>query len=294
VEALTCALEDIPLGRFLESRLVLGALDSRRSRAYLAAACTRLGIPYLDAGVDAEGKLARVSIYPGGAESSCYGCQLEPSALATAVRFPCEGPARRPGPPPTRAPSALGSLAASLLGIECLRVLESGDAPASASQEILVDAEHRRMVVTRLVRSPSCPLGHGAWRAPDAIDWKQGALTVASLHAAARRLLDDRGPVELEVFGQVFLRGLLCRCGRDVACFRLERSIRPDETKCPACGGRLEATSFHRLRSISDEAVSPGEAASRLDAAGFLAGDIVLARDGSTELALLLEEPSHA
>jgi molybdopterin/thiamine biosynthesis adenylyltransferase len=54
-------VENVPLGA-LRADVIAGCLDSRRARRWLNRMAWRLGVPLVDAGVRAEGMLARVQV----------------------------------------------------------------------------------------------------------------------------------------------------------------------------------------------------------------------------------------
>src|SRR5688500_13799194 len=63
---LVARLEDVPLG-LMRADVILGCLDSRLARRELNRVAWRLGVPWVDCGVQADGILARVNAYfPGG------------------------------------------------------------------------------------------------------------------------------------------------------------------------------------------------------------------------------------
>ena len=73
VVTIVAAVEDLPLG-FLCGDVLLGCLDSRRTRLYLAENAWALGVPYVDAGVQTDSLLARVSVFTPGRNAPCFQC----------------------------------------------------------------------------------------------------------------------------------------------------------------------------------------------------------------------------
>jgi hypothetical protein len=78
LHAIYGAVEDLPLGA-LRGDVILGCLDSRFARMTLNQASRRLGMPFVDAGVEPTGMLARVA---------CRGLVCNPSgAIEEAEEF---------------------------------------------------------------------------------------------------------------------------------------------------------------------------------------------------------------
>ena len=84
--------------------MLLGCLDTRRSRRYLNEAAWHLGsMAYLDAGVEPDGALARVSLYIPGPEAACLECGWGPNDYAALEHaYPCGGGAEAATTAPRR------------------------------------------------------------------------------------------------------------------------------------------------------------------------------------------------
>src|SRR5262249_13379669 len=90
VEAIAAPLEDLPLGLF-RADLILLCLDSREARGRGTEIAWRLGVPWLDAGVRADGLLARVNAYdPQLVGGPCLECAWgEADYRALEQSYPC-------------------------------------------------------------------------------------------------------------------------------------------------------------------------------------------------------------
>ena len=107
VRAVAAGVEELPLG-LLRADALLGCVDSRAARQTLNEATRRLGVAWIDAGVQGTGWLARVSVYPPDARAACLECgwdQRDYDLLEQA--YPCTPGARVP--PPTRPVGAGGA-----------------------------------------------------------------------------------------------------------------------------------------------------------------------------------------
>jgi adenylyltransferase/sulfurtransferase len=269
------AIETVPLGRLRGDAIVAG-LDSRLARQAVNEAAFRLGVPWIDAGVAADGLLARVNVFVPGPEAPCLECAWDDRDYAALeIAYPCD-PGREP--PPTGAPSALGSLAASLAAIELRKLLAGELAHAAVGRQVTVDALHHRCVVTRLPRHSGCRRSdHDPWTiaalaSPDRI-------TVGDLAA-----LDDAGPgAVLGVEGRRFERRSVCvGCGAARVRWRVA-GTRSECAVCLRCGGALVTPGFDLSDAIELERLGARTRQRTLRGLGIRRGDVVrIACDGRT------------
>lgn len=276
VDAIADVVENVPLGR-LRGDVLLGAVDSKAARRTINTVATRLEMPWIDAGVNGDQRLARVSAYRTGAATPCPECAWDDGDYALAdARRPCLGGA---GAAPTRAPSALGALAAALQALECRRLLAAASAWDGAGREVVVAADTHRMVVTTLARNPRCRFDHRAYAllppAPSV-----ATTTLADAFALARRAL-RADAVELRVPGHVFATRLTCghcRAGHSLAP-HLRARLDAADLACPACRGAREVGGFDAREWL--DATEPADVtALPLARLGLRAGDVVSATDG--------------
>jgi molybdopterin/thiamine biosynthesis adenylyltransferase len=264
VEAVPAPLESLPWG-LLRADLVLSCLDSRASRQLLNERVWRLGAPWIDAGVEGEGLLARVSVFLPGRKRPCLECGWEERDYELLEQaYPCVED--RQEAPASGSPSALGALAASLQALEARKVLEGALPDPAYGREIVLDAAHHDLYLTTLRRNRDCRLaGHEPWE-----------IESVRQPASAVSLADLLGPADswLEVAGDSFARRLVCgSCGEERELLRLLGSLRPRDLRCRGCRSRMEAPAFHcadrlaradlpgrRLRrSLAEAGLRPGE-----------------------------------
>ncbi len=120
VEAIAERVERVPLGR-LRADVIATGLDGLPARGWVNRAARRLGVPWVDAGVRAEGLLARVDVFEPTQDAACLECGWSEQERTTLdLRYPCDPPV---APAPTGAPAYLGALAASLQCAECVKLL---------------------------------------------------------------------------------------------------------------------------------------------------------------------------
>jgi len=91
IVAYDCALEDIPLGTFLESDVIICGLDNVMSRIFLTSISRKYSIPMVDGGI--AGFQARVQVYTPP-DAPCPVCPLPSSQYAQLIglRNPCDAP----------------------------------------------------------------------------------------------------------------------------------------------------------------------------------------------------------
>lgn len=240
VAALNAAVEDVPLGA-LRADVVLACLDSRRARIAVNQAAWRLGVPWINAGVDGRDLLVRVQTFIPAPDTACLECAWEQADYdAVEQEYPCQsGEATAP----TNAPSSLGALAAALQAIECQKLL-SGDADQTlAGRDLMIDARHHRQFVTAFRRNAACRMpDHDCWRIVR-LDAPASRLTLRAMQIVGST--GDAGDdVLFRVAGQRLVLRLRCpACGAARHAFRLERSLRNRPT-CRHCGSRLQTSGF--------------------------------------------------
>ncbi|UCF68016.1 MAG: ThiF family adenylyltransferase, partial [Acidobacteriota bacterium] len=261
------ALEVVPLQRQVEELprgifhvdVLLAALDSLRARTFVNEIATRLKLPWVDAGVEADGRLVRVSAYRPSSESPCMECNLSEEAYNTMNQvLPCAGdPAdpRAADAPRTGAPAYLGALAASLAAAECEHILRGRLDESLAGRELVISAEHHTHFVTELGRNPHCRFDHSSWSL-EKVESRPCEISLKEL-LDGQLLAGDRdgenGRVELRIEPHRFVtktRCDKCRTAGDV----LFLSGRTPETECSVCRGSMVPQHFYTLDRLAADA----------------------------------------
>ncbi len=261
VDAIAAAVEHVPLGR-LGADVILACLDSRLARQYVIEAAWRPGAPWIDAGVRADGLLARVNVYrPGEPEGACLECAWSDADYAAIEQaYPCQP--GRATPAPTDAPSALGALAAAIQALECQKLLARDEGAMAAGRQITLDARWQKHYVTSFRRNPRCRFDHGTWQI-ETLPRGGAEFTLGQAVALG-------GAVGIE--GMRFAQRLTCTgCGRTRAGLRL---LRPPLPVCPKCRSAMTATGFDRLERLDGNL--PQRALARsLASLGLRPGDVL-------------------
>jgi len=274
VEAIVDDAKNVPLGKF-KGDVILGGLDSKRARQIVTQKAWQLGVPYVDAGVNGEGMLARVSVYYPGRENPCYECSFFPEDYETAEQdYPCFGNKngeREADPPATGASSSLGALSASLLAIQCQKMLGGSHSSDRSGHELVLDASGAQLYSTRLVYNSGCQMPEHHNDPIETTEVCSGTTTIGQLVAPA---VDG---TRLRVVGQEFVIQLTCsKCGDRRSFLRLKASLRPAHRhRCRRCAGDLVVTGFGSAGHIDVCTLSPRALDRTLHSIGLREGDVL-------------------
>jgi molybdopterin/thiamine biosynthesis adenylyltransferase len=262
VSALCEPVERLALGR-LRVDVVLACLDSRRARQTVNQAALFLGVAWIDSGVKGDDSLARVNFYRPGSNNPCLECAWDERDYRDLEQdYPCLGGVTTP--PSTGAASSLGALAASLQAIECTKLLEGRDEPGL---QVLVDAAHHKLLVTRFQRNPDCRIGTHEARRIRALDVGADELTLGEALGLGRYRLES---TSLRVEGKSFVRALMCgACTRRRKDLRLVANGAAYSRTCRRCRGSMTAPGFDVVDSIEGSTLSSRWLARSLRTLGF-------------------------
>jgi molybdopterin/thiamine biosynthesis adenylyltransferase len=273
VEAIAGAVEGVPLGK-LRANVILSCLDSRVARQHVNQFAWRLGVPMIDAGVEAGGLLARINVYVPGFDNPCLECAWDDRDYeALEQTYPCQEGATNvdaTNVARTSAPSSLGALAASLQAIECHKLLLGQTDQVAIGQQVLIDALHHRHFVTSFRRNPDCRFRHDVWRI-------QQASRDITLREALALGPSARGnhSTSLKIEGKPFVTKLVCAgCGHTRKLLRLECSLRDSDVICVHCGQRMRGVGFDLLEELNAETVPTSGLGITLRKLGLRTGDV--------------------
>jgi molybdopterin/thiamine biosynthesis adenylyltransferase len=280
VQAIVDAVENVPLGK-LRADVILSCLDSRIARQRVNQFAWRLGVPLIDAGVEAGGLLARVNVYVPGADNPCLECAWDDRDYeALEQTYPCNG--LIPSVAATNAPSSLGALAASLQAIECQKLLDGRVDRAAVSKQVLVDASYHKHYVTTFSRNPNCRFsGHEVWH----IEALSRSIEEITLQQALKLApAAGNGSAGLRVEGRPFVKRLTCiSCGAMRSVLRFEDSLSRRQSRCSKCRQRMMPTGFDLVERLSADSVSQDVLARSLRALGLRPGEVFSVGDGDGE-----------
>jgi len=311
VEAYVDSVENVPLGCLSDVDVILAAVDTRRARQVINEIARRLNCAWIDSGVERERLLARVTVYFPGREDACGECRMTPEQYAELeTSYPCQPDAGAPAP--TNAPSSLGALAASLMVLECTKVLAGETRYDGSGYEVFMEADYHNLYPTKLQRNKDCRLSEhqtGAIKPLSGFETRSIDSTLGALlrpdaasgktkDAAGGKAKDARGseadttgdgPAKIDaetppgqaprlrVIGQRFVTHLTCsECGHRRAYVKLRVSLKSDGPyKCDRCGGEMIAAGFDTLEALDGANLSRPTAARTLRSVGIRHGDVI-------------------
>jgi len=268
------SLEDLALG-WLRSDVILACLDSRRARLFVNQAAWRLGIPWIDAGIDATGFLARVQVFVPAPDAPCIECawDLRDYELVEQT-YPCQG--QNGMVTATDAPSGLGALAASLQALECQKLLSGDGEGLLAGRDVLLDARHHRHYVTTYRRNPACRMpDHATWRIA-ALNVGPSNISLGELVALGRTLQGADAGLRIGIAGQHIAGALTCpACRHRREAWILERAVRRSPPHCPRCDSLMATNGFDLYDSVPADDFPQRELGRPLAEHGLLAHDVL-------------------
>ena len=267
-------LEAVPLG-WLHGDVMLTCLDSKEARRCANEIAWHLGIPLLDAGIEASVSLARLSIYQPAPEQPCLECAWDQRDYAQlGVIHPCD---TSPSAPPSGASACLGALAATLQAIECEKIL-AGD-KRNAGRQFLIDAAKHRHFSTIFRRHPACRFDHATWKI-SRLGAKPSTLDIGETF----QLVGGQGVPNLGFGGKTLIRQLDCiACGFSKRVVYLQERLGHRVRFCPRCSGKLLAAGFNAKTRLSADRLAPGDANRSLASLGVLGGDVISVSRGRVE-----------
>ena len=274
--AIVDRVENVPWGQ-VRADVICGCVDSKGARAGINLIARRLGMPYVDAGIRADGLMARVDVYGSGPDGPCLECawgQKDYESLGRA--YSCAGEIREA--PSTGATSALGGLAAAMQAMECRKILEGVELPSSSARQVVIEAVCHQLMVNALRRNPTCRFDHGERQ----ICGMRGT-TLAEVAAEGEKMIGE-APAAIAVESKSWVTRLACRgCSEQVATLRLQGRIGRRLIRCPRCGDQRQAVGFNMLPRLELCSVPRGLMNQPLARLGLRVGDVVQLRGAQRE-----------
>lgn len=269
-------LADLGLGWFRWADVVIGALDNREARVFVNSACTRVGRPWIDGGIEVLHGVARGFAPP---KTACYECTM--SAVDWDLlnkRRSCSLLARRAiaqrGTPTT---PTTASIIGAIQVQETVKLLHGRG--ALLGRGFVFDGAEHSSFTTNYPVNPDCP-----WHEPPPPietmpQFDSGTKLRMIWQEAARRL----GGVDALDFAREIVERLDCpACGRREEIFRPAENIREDQLRCRKCGAEAAATFLH---SVNEHGGLLEKTAREI---GLPTWDVLWARRGNDELGIEL------
>jgi molybdopterin/thiamine biosynthesis adenylyltransferase len=261
VTAVVDRVENVPWGLF-RGDLIVGCVDSKGSRAAIGLMARRVGVPYVDVGIRADGLLARVDVYGAEAGDACIECGFTEGDYQQITRsYACDGGVK--DAPATGASAALGGLAASLAALECGKILERGMSSDLVGKQMVIEAERHHVYVNSLRRNPGCRFDH----------------RVLEIGRKRVGMLGEIG-ARIGVEGKNWITRVVCRgCGEERKMVMLQGRGKGMGT-CEKCGGGVQPLGFGMVSRLE---IGARLAERGIGDVGLLSGDVVSVGDGDGE-----------
>ena len=268
-------IEDVPLGVLAQSDLLIGAVDSKAARQTISEIAFRLGIPYLDCGVNTTHSIARLSFFdPRHDDSACIECAWGPNDYAALeAKKSCNGV------PATAGSAHLGALSASTAASAVVRYLQRGFDTcldvntATPARQASLEAFTLNALCGGIARNRNCHFDHrtmvrefAAGKSPD---------------DSLATFLNDVGLDSKETFlgvpGVSWIVEHRCKHCIDSTIRRPSLHDRPlsDPPTCPDCGAPASPVGFSATEVLSSSDLLPDELDAPLASFGIEAGDIL-------------------
>jgi molybdopterin/thiamine biosynthesis adenylyltransferase len=273
VRAIHARVEDLPLG-LLRSTVILGCVDSLAGRSYINQVAWRLGVPWIDAAVDAERLLVRVSAYIPGTSAPCIECAWDDNDYAALEQsYPCLG---EHGMPATNAPASLGAVAAGLMAIELEKLLSGDVEHLLAGRSVMHDLRHHTQDVTIFRRNPRCRFDHQTWQIESLTGISENP-TIKQVISLACNNGESTDAWALGLEGHAFTRMQYCgSCGfHGLSPLRLARRIPAKQRLCVKCGATMVIRGIDMFESLNGQMLKKSDLRRTLSSVGFLRGDVL-------------------
>jgi len=274
VVAIANDVQYVPLGR-LRADVILACLDSKAARCIVNQSAWRLGVPWIDAGVNAaDGLWAGVTVYVPGEGRPCLECAWsELDYRRMEQSHPCdEGAisARSSG-----STAALGMLAAARQAMEARKLLAGDTDHLLAGRRVLIDGQANSHTVTAFRANPDCRFDHQTWPIESAPVDAGGTIGQACELAGAG--VAGRSPVTIGMEGRPFVTAVQClECGQSREILRLRGRLRRTDQVCPSCGGKAAPVGFRMQDRLDAAASRSGVRRRSLRSVGVRDGDVLI------------------
>jgi molybdopterin/thiamine biosynthesis adenylyltransferase len=278
VDTIAQPVEHVPVGR-LRADVIASGVDGLAPRSWINRAARHLGVRWVDAGVRAEGLLARVDVFEPTTDAACMECAWSPQERAALdIRYPCDPPV---APAPTGAPAYLGLLAGSLQCVECVKLLHGETRHALLGRQILVDANAHRHYVSARRSSPQCAFDHRCWSIRP-LSSPAGAITLG--RALRLRPSPDGTPSRMRIYGNAIVRRIVCpTCSDSQETLQIASRIEDGSHACTRCDVAMVAPGIDTTDTLSYDDLTVKQRRVSLHAMGLRQGDVFSIENGSGE-----------
>jgi len=288
VDTSPCRIEAVPPAR-LHNCVMLACVDSRAARQSINRIAFRLGVPWIDAGLDRSGSVrARVYLSDTGDCLECNWGVRDYELLEQQV--PCRGDTAALA---TVAPMELGSIAAGLQVMLLRRLLSRESAESRhelARQQWFLDLPSGRGWIGHYAgKNPHCRFDHLRWQLSP-LPRSAGDITLGEAFALAGMETDD---ATFSVDGQMIVRRVRCaQCGavRSVGGRILARI---GSTACQQCSRAMTPAAIDASDRLRRKDISAVWLDRPLAAFGLADGDVITLNAGDATVHYELGYAKH-
>ncbi len=239
---------DLGTGIFRRMDVVMGCLDNREARLAVNRACWKVGVPWVDGGIQELSGTVKIFNPP---DSACYECTMSPKDFELLnIRYSCPLLKREDiisGKVPTV--STISSVIGGIQAQEAVKLLHGiGD---SAGKCITYVGLTNYFDVVQFQRKEDC-ISHDFYSDIIELDYSATDLTGSKLIEIAQEISNSECTIELD---REIVTKMECKaCGfRDISIYLLGK-LSVQRGLCPKCGSLLELEMTHVIKE--DEPLS--------------------------------------
>lgn len=241
-------IDDVGLGVFRRTNVVLGGLDNREARLAINQSCYKVNRPWIDGAIEALNGFARVFV-PG--QGACYECTMtemdwrlinkrKSCALLTHEQM-------AEGKIPTTPTSS--SVIAGIQVQEMLKLLHADrNLPTLAGKGYVFNGLTHDSYVVEYQRKDDC-MSHDTYEKIIEKPWSARATSLREMLAEIRSELGEKAVLD---FDRDIATTAKCSCGENKALFTPVHKLKGEMLTCPKCGAQMTFDSVHSITGDED------------------------------------------
>lgn len=234
---------EIGMGLYRRFDAVLGCLDNREARMAVNQSCWRMGIPWIDGGLQELMGAMKVFEPPTGA---CYECTLSESDYQQLnERYSCSLMQRQEMPDLIATTPISASIVGALQVQEVLKLLHHLEPPAvEPGSGLFFNGMLRTFTPVRYQRVDEC-LNHERFESIHELPVEVKTTTLRDVLDIVRESLGDGATLEL--YREIVTDFECPRCSRTEPVLRPLMALHEQDGQCPHCGAERIPLMTHRL-----------------------------------------------
>ena len=241
-------IDDVGLGVFRRTNVVLGGLDNREARLAINQSCYKVNRPWIDGAIEALNGFARVFV-PG--QGACYECTMtemdwrlinkrKSCALLTHEQM-------AEGKIPTTPTSS--SIIAGIQVQEMLKLLHADrNLPTLAGKGYVFNGLTHDSYVVEYQRKDDC-MSHDTYENIIEKPWSARTTSLKEILAEIRSELGEKAVLD---FDREIATTAKCSCGENKALFTPVHKLKGEMLTCSKCGAQMTFDSVHSIAGDED------------------------------------------